>query len=79
MRNSTFFERKHSTNSRESFVSGIPEGPLLNREKDLNSLFGGHREAIAKVSFVSFLETSEDSNYLLHTFYSMPGYCSFAA
>ena len=40
IKNSTLFESKHATNSRESFASGIAESSLLDGEKDFNSLFG---------------------------------------
>lgn len=68
-RNSTLFERKHSINSRESFVSGIAETPLLDREKDLNSLFGRHGPSLANVSLVGLVEAVENANDLLHTSY----------
>ena len=70
IRNSTLFERKHSTNSRESFVSGIAESPLLDREKDFNSLFRCHGLPLANVGFVGFVEAAENANDLLHTAYS---------
>jgi hypothetical protein len=54
IKNSTLFERKHAINSRESFVSGIQETPLLDPEKDLNSLFGRHGPAFAIFSRRSY-------------------------
>ena len=68
-RNSTLFERKHSINSRESFVSGISEIPLLEPQKDLNSLLGRHGLSLANVSLVGLVEALENANDLLHTFY----------
>jgi hypothetical protein len=68
------FERKHSTNSRESFVSGISEGPLLDPEKDFGSLFGGHGLPLADICFVGFLEAVKDANDLFHIFYFRGNY-----
>jgi hypothetical protein len=69
IRNSTSFARKHSTNSRKSFVRGIAVGPLLESEKDFHSLFGGHLPTTAIVGFLSFFEASEDADDLLHEFH----------
>ncbi len=71
IKNSTVFECKYPINSRESFVSGIPETPLLDREKHLNSLFGRHGLPFANAGLVGFFEALEDANDLLHVFYSM--------
>ena len=60
------FESKHSTNSRESFVSGIAKRPLLDSEENFDSLLRCHGKAFALVSLIGFLETVEDANDLLH-------------
>jgi hypothetical protein len=67
------FERKHPINSRESFVSGIAETPLLDLEKDFHSFFGRHGLPLVKVGFVGFLKALKDANDLLHITYLIRG------
>jgi len=63
------FEFKHSTNWRESFVSGIAETPLLDCEEYFDSLLGRHVLAGMVVGGVGFFEAPEDANDFLHCSY----------
>lgn len=62
------FERKHSTNSRESFVSGIAETPLLDLEKT-STRSSGVIACRATVGLGLFFEAVEDANDFLHGFH----------
>lgn len=62
------FEFKHSTNSRKSCVSGIPQTPLLDSEEEFHSLFGSHGFPLEYLGSVGLLKTIEDADGFLHNF-----------
>lgn len=65
-KNSTLFECKHSTNSRESLFSGIYDSPLLQLKENLYAFFRRHGLPFPTGSFIRFFQAPEDTNDLFH-------------